>query len=76
MTITVSLNQDTVVEGEEEFGAIISLQGAIPGVQLGSDTASATIADDDGKGEARTPKKAFIIYSFNSFQLLHCSLIP
>ena len=57
MTITVSLNQDTVVEGEEEFGAIISLQGAIPGVQLGSDTASATIADDDGKGEARKTEK-------------------
>ena len=57
MTITVSLDQDTVVEGEEEFGAIISLQGAILGVQLGSDTASATIADDDGKRETRKKQK-------------------
>ncbi len=51
ITITIPVNQDTEVEGKEDFGGIISLQGTFPGVVLGINEATANIADDDGKGK-------------------------
>lgn len=47
--VEVTIINDSVYEGEEEFEAFLELQAGSSGVALGLQTvASATIQDDDG----------------------------
>ena len=51
ISVPVSLTDDTVPEGNEEFAGTLTLPGtAVSGVSLGADEATAMITDNDGKG--------------------------
>ena len=61
-TVTITIRDDTIVEGFESFVARLSVNTALyPGVRLAPDTANVSIRDDDGNTKLDVSLQHFCI---------------
>ena len=62
-SVTITIRDDTIVEGFESFVARLSVNTALyPGVRLAPDTANVSIRDDDGNTKPDVSLQHFCIY--------------
>ena len=71
-SITITIRDDTIVEGLESFVARLSVNTAhYPGVRLAPDTANVSIRDDDGNIKPDVSLQHFCIILYMTTTVLY-----